>query len=171
MSDSEKSFKLAPTVEDKDVLKLAVDTRNYEISMFWQRSNYFLVLNTALGVAFFKTSGVMSLGVALFGFLAAFIWYRVCLGGKFWQVRWEQRLAKAEKAIAPELGFFAADWSLIQADVHASLVGSNHNGFFRKWLDRQILKKPSVSYNMTILSMLFMAAWATLAGIKFLLPH
>ena len=171
MSESETSFILAPTIEDKDILELAVDTRSFEISLFWQRSNYFLILNTALAVGFFRTSGLTSLGLALFGFLTSLIWYRVCLGSKFWQSRWEQRLAKAEQRVAPNLGFFAAEWSLVYADVQASVAGSGHKGFFRKWIDRQILKKPSVSYNMIILSMLFMAGWACIAGIKFLVPQ
>lgn len=35
----------------------ALDTRNFEISLYWQRSNYFLVLNTALAVGFFFGQG------------------------------------------------------------------------------------------------------------------
>src|SRR3972149_10785499 len=38
----------------KDAYKFAYDTRNFEISLFWQRSNYFLVLNTAIALAFFS---------------------------------------------------------------------------------------------------------------------
>lgn len=30
---------LSPNIEDKDLYKTALDTRNFEISMFWQRSN------------------------------------------------------------------------------------------------------------------------------------
>jgi hypothetical protein len=35
----------ASNLEDKDIFKMALDIRNLEISLFWQRSNYFLVLN------------------------------------------------------------------------------------------------------------------------------
>src|SRR5207248_3234570 len=36
-----------------DAYKIALETRNLEINLFWQRSNYFLVLNTAIAVGFF----------------------------------------------------------------------------------------------------------------------
>ncbi len=36
-----------------DLYKIALETRNFEISLFWQRSNYFLVLNTAIAIEFF----------------------------------------------------------------------------------------------------------------------
>ena len=166
MSDSEKHYTLAQTIEDSDIFKAALETRNFEISMFWQRSNYFLVLNTALGVGFFKTSGLYSLGLAIFAFIVSLVWFRVCLGSKFWQSRWEQRLAKVEKKVAPELQFFSADWSMVYADVQSSIAGSGHKGWFRTWLDKQTMKKHSVSYNMTVPSILFMAGWAFLAAVK-----
>ena len=33
---------------DFELYKIAIQTRNLELGFFWQRSNYFLVLNTAL---------------------------------------------------------------------------------------------------------------------------
>ena len=166
MSDDERQYNLAQTIDDKDIFKMALDTRNFEISMFWQRSNYFLVLNTALGVGFFKVEDPHSLGIAFFAFLVSLVWFRVCLGSKFWQSRWEQRLAKVEKKVAPDLQFFAADWSLVYADVQSSVAGSGHKGWLRVWLDKQTMKKHSVSYNMTVLSMLFMAGWVFLTAVK-----
>ena len=166
MSDDEKQYNLAQTIDDKDIFKMALDTRNFEISMFWQRSNYFLVLNTALGVGFFKVEDPYSLGIAFFAFLVSLVWFRVCLGSKFWQSRWEQRLAKVEKKVAPDLQFFAADWSLVYADVQSSVAGSGHKGWLRVWLDKQTMKKHSVSYNMTLLSLAFCVAWALGASVQ-----
>ncbi|HEY4679149.1 MAG TPA: hypothetical protein VIJ01_18425 [Candidatus Angelobacter sp.] len=37
-----------------DAYKVLIDTRNLEINLFWQRSNYFLVLNTGLAIGFFN---------------------------------------------------------------------------------------------------------------------
>ena len=166
MTEPENKYNLATTIEDKDIYKAALDTRNFEIAMFWQRSNYFLVLNTALGVGFFKTELFESLGLAVFGFFVSLLWFRVNLGSKFWQSRWEQRLAKVEKKVAPELQFFAAEWSLIFADVDSSLQTTKHKSRFRNWLNKQTLKKHSVSYNMTLLSVFFMIGWAFLASVK-----
>ena len=41
-------------IELKDLYKTLLDTRNLEISLFWQRSNYFLVLNTGIAFGFFN---------------------------------------------------------------------------------------------------------------------
>jgi hypothetical protein len=156
------------TLENKDIYKTAFDTRNLEISLFWQRSNYFLVLNSALALGFFNLQKQeYAFLLALFGLLVSFLWYRVNLGSKYWQSRWEERLAVIEKQVAPELHFFAADWKIIQEDVKASLANSqSKKGWFQKWLDKQILSKPSVSYNMTLLSLLFLLGWVLLIAIR-----
>jgi hypothetical protein len=167
MTKDNKNFNLAPTMEDKDVYKIALDTRNLEISLFWQRSNYFLVLNTALAIGFFSQQNeVYAYLIAIFGFIAAGLWYRVNLGSKYWQSRWEHRLSVIEKKIASDLHFFAADWETIKHDVEQSLAGSAHKRCFHKWLDTQVLKKHSVSYNMTLLSVLFMFGWIVMLVMK-----
>jgi hypothetical protein len=143
----------------KDAYKIALDTRNFEIGLFWQRSNYFLVLNTALAVGFFKVDEIVySLLLAALGVIVSFLWYRVNLGSKFWQSRWEERLKIAEVEVAPDLKFFAADWETIHADVKSSLEHGRHTGI-QKFLRTQILKKCSVSHQMTTLSIVFIAAW------------
>lgn len=160
-------------IENKDIYRIAFDTRNLEISLFWQRSNYFLVLNSALAVGFFNLQKPLSLQpysllLAGFGLLASFLWYRVNLGGKFWQSRWEQRLAKIETVLAPDIKFFAADKGITEGDVKESLLWDSSKGTFRKWIDKQILKRPSVSYNMTLLSLLFIMGWVVLIFIHLL---
>jgi hypothetical protein len=40
--------------EPKDRYKVLLDTRNLEINLFWQRSNYFLGLNTGIAIGFFN---------------------------------------------------------------------------------------------------------------------
>jgi hypothetical protein len=149
-------------IRGKDAYKMALDTRNLEIGLFWQRSNYFLALNTALAIGFFnvKDKGFMLL-LALFGLIISFLWYRVNLGSKFWQSRWEQRLRVVEEQIAPNLNFFAADWETIREDVRSSLRNSRHS-WLQRYLDTRILKKHSVSYQMIRLSIAFIGGWALL---------
>jgi hypothetical protein len=167
MMRDDKSFNLAPTMTDKDVYKIALDTRNLEISLFWQRSNYFLVLNTALAIGFFsQQDGIFAYLIALFGLIASALWYRVNLGSKYWQSRWEQRLSIIEKKIAPDIHLFSAERSIVESDVTESLQVDAHKGCFHKFIDRQIIKKPSVSYNMTLLSVIFMLGWIILLVIK-----
>lgn len=152
-------------LESKDIYKTALDTRNFEISLFWQRSNYFLVLNTGIGVGYFNVEWPDSLFLALFGSGVSFLWFFVNLGSKFWQSRWEQRLAIVEKEIAPDLNFFAAEMTTIYKDVENSFDISNRKNKFRKLLDKLTLKKPSVSFIMTLLSLLFISFWLVFAVI------
>ena len=170
--NEENNTKSTPSLDNLEAYKIALDTRNMEIGLFWQRSNYFLVLNAALAVGFFRLiDNKYSILLAFFGLLVSFLWYRVNLGSKYWQSRWEHRLKLKEEEIDPNLNFFSAEWSLIKDDVTKSLGYSKHNqhnikGKFHIWLDEQVLKKPSVSYNMTLLSFLFLLGWALLIIIR-----
>ena len=126
MSESKSKNSIVPTIEDKDIYKIALDTRNFEISLFWQRSNYFLVLNSALALGFFNLKEQKySLFMAIFGIIVSWLWFCVNLGSKFWQTRWEQRLSVIENRIDPELKFFSADWDTIYGDVAQSLAGNS----------------------------------------------
>ncbi|MGA7491641.1 MAG: hypothetical protein WB930_20045 [Syntrophobacteraceae bacterium] len=156
-------------MENKDIYKVALDTRNVEISLFWQRSNYFLVLNSALALGFFNLKmPLYALFLAVFGFLASWLWYRVNLGSKYWQSRWEYRLRETEKKIDPNLKFFYVDdRRIFDSDVEASMKFYEHKAL-QLWLDRQILKKPSVTYNMILLSIMFQLGWSILFVVKLL---
>jgi len=150
--------------------KVAIDTRNLEIGLFWQRSNYFLVLNAALALGFFKVEeGKFSVLLAVFGIFVSIIWFRVNLGSKFWQSRWEQRLKLKEEEIASDLNYYSADWDLIYKDVKDNLeYSSKNNGWVRRWIDRETLNKPSVSYNMILLSIIFQIGWILLVVLEFI---
>ena len=161
---TEPKEKIQPKLNGLDAYKIALETRNMEIGLFWQRSNYFLVLNAALAIGFFRLSeNKYAILLATLGVLVSFLWYRVNLGSKYWQSRWEQRLKLKELEIAPDLQYFSASWEVIQNDVKESLnYGHQNKGKLQKWLDNETLKKPSVSYNMTLLSFIFLIGWVLL---------
>lgn len=147
-------------VETKDLYRILLDTRNLEIKLFWQRSNYFLMLNSGAALGFFSIQDEkFRLIFAVMGLLAALLWFLVCLGAKFWQTRWEQRLLEFEKEHMPGLDFFGADAERITSDAKKGFA-------FHKlsWIQRLIyrlsLHKPSVSYSMIRLSLLFIIGWA-----------
>jgi hypothetical protein len=103
---------------DLELYKIALDTRNLEIALFWQRSNYFLVLNSALAVGFFThDTSTYSPVLALAGLFSAFLWLWVSLGSKYWQTRWEQRLMDFERDHFAQLDFFAASLERLEQDV------------------------------------------------------
>ena len=151
------------------IYKVALDTRNFEINLFWQRSNYFLALNTALAIGFFNLhdSRKYSLTLAILGTVVSILWYRANIGSKFWQSRWENRLKIVEEQIAPELKFFAANWEIIRKDVEESLKNGGHTGL-QKLVYSQVSKKPSVSYLMILLSLAFVTAWVLLIAMTIL---
>jgi adenosine deaminase/adenosine deaminase CECR1 len=151
-----------PPIEAKDLYKVLLDTRNLEINLFWQRSNYFLVLNTGIAFGFFNLKdGNFALIFAILGLLASLLWFWVCLGGKFWQTRWEQRLLDFEREHFPHIEFFGAGPERIRADVERGLA------FSKRWWPQRIVyrlaldTKPSVSFSMILLSAIFVFGWAT----------
>ncbi len=148
-------------MKTEESYRLAFETRNLEIKLFWQRSNYFLVLNSSLAIGFFAVKDpVYAFGLSVLGLLVSVLWFFVNLGGKFWQSRWERRLTIMERAITPKLQFFDADWPTIFSDVRVSLEYEKKK--LLKPLNWLILKKPSVSLMMIILSMIFILAWSSL---------
>ncbi|WP_136513724.1 RipA family octameric membrane protein [Geomonas edaphica] len=162
------TFNMAPTIEDKDIYKYILDTRNFEISLFWQRSNYFLVLNSGLAVGFLnlKNNGY-AFALAFFGFLVSYLWYQVNLGGKYWQSRWEYKLAEVESKIAPDLICFNTTREITDEDVAESLGNlPEEASWFKRTFHHEIKEKPSVSHCMIVLSVLFMMAWIIMIVVK-----
>jgi hypothetical protein len=157
-------------MEPKDVFKFVLDTRNFEITNFWQRSNYFLVLNTGVAIAFFnlkEKSVEWAPFVALVGVLVSFLWIRVALGSKFWQVHWERKLAQVENEyvasrVLPDLKLFNQSTTQVKAEVSAALADEQHANWVEWLIDKRIVEKPSVTLAMISLSLLFCVAWAVL---------
>lgn len=100
--------------------------------------------------------------MAIIGLLASVLWFRVCLGGKHWQTRWEQRLQDFESEHFPGLAFFSAPPERIREDVSKGL-GFYESNRFKRFVYRCALRKPSVSFSMILLAALFVLGWATLA--------
>jgi hypothetical protein len=150
-----------------ETYRVALQARNLEINLFWQRSNYFLVLNTAIAIGFFSRSkhDIYELMLSLVGALVAFLWIRVNLGSKFWQARWERRLHISEETWHQGLDLFSASPETIKADVRDSLgFWPEHNGRLTTFYHRRVLAKPSVTKSMTGLSVIFAAVWIIAAA-------
>ena len=147
-------------MDKQEVYKIAVNTRQTEIQLFWQRSNYFMVLNIAIAVGFFALKNESYDPVlAALGAAVSVLWFLINLGGKFWQVFWEEAAARLQRECCPEAQLFAASTEFIRQEVENGLL-NDADGRFREWLDTLILKKPSVTYLMTFLSFIFVLFWA-----------
>ncbi len=147
-------------------LKVALDNRAFEIQLFWQRSNYFLVLMTALGAATFSIKDILfSPLIATLATAASYFWFRTNLGSKFWQESWEVEVA----ALAREQkirSFERPTVEVIKQVEEALSIGKTDQtkGYLRKWIDRQIANKYSVTYNMILLSMIATLMWSIITG-------
>ena len=142
---------------DLEAYRVAKETRNLEINLFWQRSNYFLVLTTATAAGFFSLKDATTryaLPLAILGLVVALLWTAVNLGSKFWQCRWEHRLRITEEQLRPNMDLFSATWARVQEDVRQSFRFRQRGPIHRLYA-RLVLLKPSVTLMMTILSMGF----------------
>lgn len=149
---------------DLEAYRVAKATRDLEINLFWQRSNYFLVLSTAIAVGFFSlkdASTKYALPLAIFGLLVALLWVAVNLGSKFWQSRWEHRLRLTEEKVRPGMNLFSASWETVQNDVRQSFRFRKRGPMYGVYA-RLVLLKPSVTFVMTLLSVLFVGFWTAL---------
>ena len=145
-------------------MKIALDNRAFEIQLFWQRSNYFLVLITALGIGTFSINdAVFATLAAIFAAISSYFWFQTNLGSRFWQESWEAEvgiLAKEEK-----IRSFERPVVEIREQVVRSLSAGGERSFLRRWIDRQIVKKPSVTSQMIYLSLTSTTIWILVAAI------
>lgn len=140
---------------------VARQNRVFEIQMFWQRANYFLVLHTALAVGAYTVNSLeLSALIALFGVLAAFLWFRTNLGSKFWQSFWENEVHRLAKLL--DVRALALTDAAIFEDAH-EIEAQEDTSFLKRWLNRRIRSKPTVSSNMIWLSLWTIVAWSGVA--------
>lgn len=142
-------------------LKIALDNRTLEIQLFWQRSNYFLVLMTALGIGTFTIKDVyLSPIIAAFAFLCSVLWFNVTVGSKFWQESWEVEVADLSKEYG--VRSFNKSTTDVVAQVTSSLKSSPAGkkvSPVREWVNDRTIEKHSVTYNMILLSMFSSLVW------------
>ena len=145
----------------------ATKIRNLEIKLFWQRSNYFLVLNTAIatGTLLKIDSPEYAFPLSVFGFVVSLMWISINLGGKFWQDRWERKLAKIELTLDSAAQLFAVPRDVIKQEVKESLRYDDREWYqiWRRMVDFLVLRKPSVSRTMILLSFSFSIFWIGVA--------
>lgn len=146
-------------------LAIALENRAFEIQLFWQRSNYFMALMTALGIGVFaiKEPKYACL-IAIFATVTSWYWYKTNLGSKFWHESWEVEVVSLAKEL--NIRSFERPTSDVKEQVRASLENAYLQGertHVRRWIDKQILKKPSVSHYMILLSLTSTAMWSLIS--------
>lgn len=83
----------------EEALKIALDTRKFEIELYWKRASYFWLFIGAVFVAYFSTLKSDSslywetICITYLGYIASVCWLCVNRGSKFWQENWEKNIA------------------------------------------------------------------------------
>lgn len=84
---------------------VALQTRQLEIDLFWQRSLFFWGFISAafVAIAVLKEQPVLSLLVSGFGLVVSVSWALVNRGSKYWQEQWESKIEQEEKNVTGPL--------------------------------------------------------------------
>lgn len=92
-------------------LEIALDTRKFEIELYWKRATYFWAFAAAAFGAYFTISGARdfqrqaeaTLLVCCLGLVFSVAWYLVNRGSKYWQNNWEKHVDLLEDEVVGPL--------------------------------------------------------------------
>ena len=88
-------------------LEVALDTRKFEIELYWKRATYFWAFIAASLTAYFVILASASVGkfkyltivISMIGYLFSMGWYLANRGSKYWQENWERHVSSLEEII------------------------------------------------------------------------
>ena len=96
----------------EEAFKIALDTRKFEIELYWKRTGYFVLFIGAVFVGYYKMLQTIERGpfdvqkellflfFSILGFILSLLWYIANRGSKFWQENWEAHI----EALSTHLG-------------------------------------------------------------------
>ena len=88
----------------EEAFQIALETRKFEIELYWKRTAYFVLFISAVFIGYYKIIqaddsiiGIyqkewLLLFLAALGFLLSLLWYMANRGSKFWQENWEAHI-------------------------------------------------------------------------------
>ncbi len=84
-----------------EAYKIAIDTRNFEIRLFWQRSLFFAGFVSVIffGYSDAGTETIQKLILSSLGFLLSLAWSLANRGSKYWYESWETKINKIEEEL------------------------------------------------------------------------
>ncbi|WP_163213534.1 hypothetical protein [Bacteroides sp. 519] len=92
-----------------EAMKIALDTRNFEIDMYWKRATYFWAFIATIFAGYFLLVAygndnwfLLSL-IAFLGNCFSFGWFLVNRGSKYWQENWEGHIGALSKRTTGEI--------------------------------------------------------------------
>lgn len=82
----------------EQAFKIALETRKFEIELYWKRTAYFVLFIGAVFVAYYSilsSKGIPNLFLlflSFWGYLLSLLWYTADKGSKYWQENWEHHI-------------------------------------------------------------------------------
>lgn len=93
-----------------EAYKMAIDTRKFEIELYWKRATYFwafiAVTFAGYGLVYRLPTadrGFLDFFLACFGFILSFSWFFANRGSKQWQENWEHHVDHLEDKVTGPL--------------------------------------------------------------------
>ncbi|CAD9197407.1 RipA family octameric membrane protein [Acinetobacter bohemicus] len=105
--DDEISSNEAKISELKAVYKLAVETRNFEISQLINRNNFFMLFQGVLLAAVFSNQApkpIVEFIICFSGIIISGHQIKVAAGAKYWQEWWELKTSEIENKLKDTIG-------------------------------------------------------------------
>ncbi len=88
--------------EIQKAFEIALETRKFEIELYWKRTAYFALFIGAVFVGYYSIllpnetnnngNSHLSLILAVLGYLLSLLWYMANRGSKYWQENWEAHI-------------------------------------------------------------------------------
>ena len=97
-----------------EAFKIALDTRKFEIDLYWKRANYFWLFIATIFIGYCSTvnypSKYENILMTFLGYTFSVCWLCVNRGSKFWQENWEKHIENLSKNLGyPIFGLIACE--------------------------------------------------------------
>lgn len=96
--------------KEREALRQALDTRKFEIDLYWRRAAYFWTFIAASFAGFFAVQASsspnkqdLSVVLSCLGIVFSFGWFCVNRGSKYWQENWEKHVDMLEDHVVGPL--------------------------------------------------------------------
>ena len=125
----------------EEALKIALDTRKFEIGLYWKRTGYFVLFIGAVFVGYYtilssdkiekEQQEWLLLLLAALGYLLSLLWYMANRGSKFWQENWEAHIEELSTHLGvPIFGIIKRRAFYTESDARVSIfcIKNKSNG-------------------------------------------
>lgn len=138
----------------KHLFKIALESRNFEITQLVQRNNFFMIFQGVIFMGLIQSSHsvpIVSFMICVVGLVTSFFQSRMAAGAKFWQEYWEATLTRLETEMLHHIYNSTEErrylYSLFHNDQerYNTIVRSKIGGRSQSPVNKMIMNRYSVS--------------------------